>query len=48
MRKKNWSRVPDWRLTPRQTSRLSVGRKLTSTEFQPLRGSVCFANRILG
>jgi hypothetical protein len=30
-RKKNWSRVPDGRLTPKQTGRLTVGRKLTST-----------------
>jgi hypothetical protein len=30
-RKKNWSRVPDGRLTPRQTGRLTVGSKLTST-----------------
>jgi hypothetical protein len=30
-RKKNWSWVPDGRLTPRQSGRLTVGRKLTST-----------------
>jgi hypothetical protein len=30
-RKKNWSRVSDGRLTPGQTGRLTVGRKLTST-----------------
>jgi hypothetical protein len=30
-RKKNWSRVPDGRLTPGQTGRLTVGCKLTST-----------------
>jgi hypothetical protein len=30
-RKKNWSRVPDGRLTPGQTGRPTVGRKLTST-----------------
>jgi hypothetical protein len=30
-RKENWSRVPDGRLTPRQTGRLTVARKLTST-----------------
>jgi hypothetical protein len=36
-RKKNWSRVPDRRLTPRQTGRLTVGRKLTSTSV--LRGT---------
>jgi hypothetical protein len=29
--KKNWSQVPDGRLTPGQTGRLTVGRKLTST-----------------
>jgi hypothetical protein len=28
-RKKNWSKVPDGRLTPGQTGRLTVGRKLT-------------------
>jgi hypothetical protein len=28
-RKKNWSQVPDGRLTPGQTGRLTVGRKLT-------------------
>jgi hypothetical protein len=27
-RKKNWSRVPDGRLTPGQTGRLTIGRKL--------------------
>jgi hypothetical protein len=30
-RKKNLSWVPDGRLTPRKTGRLTVGRKLTST-----------------
>jgi hypothetical protein len=30
-RKKNWSQVPDGRLTPGQTGRLTVGRKLTAT-----------------
>jgi hypothetical protein len=30
-RKKNWSQVPDGRLTPGQTGRLTVSRKLTST-----------------
>jgi hypothetical protein len=30
---KNWSRVPDGRLTPGQTGRLTVGRKLTSTSL---------------
>jgi hypothetical protein len=29
-RKKNWSQVPDGRLTPGQTGRLTVGRKLTN------------------
>jgi hypothetical protein len=29
--KENWSKVTDGRLTPRQTGRLAVGRKLTST-----------------
>jgi hypothetical protein len=29
-RKHNWSQVPDWRLTPGQTGRLTVGRKLTN------------------
>jgi hypothetical protein len=31
MRKKNWSRLPDGRLTPRLTGRLTVGRNVTST-----------------
>jgi hypothetical protein len=30
-RKKNWSQVPDERLTPGQTGRLTVGRKFTAT-----------------
>jgi hypothetical protein len=30
-RKKNWSQVPDGRLKPGQTGRLTVGRKLTAT-----------------
>jgi hypothetical protein len=30
-RTKNWSQVPDGRLKPRQTGRLTVGRKLTVT-----------------
>jgi hypothetical protein len=30
-RKQNWSQVPDGRLTPGQTGRLTVGRKLTAT-----------------
>jgi hypothetical protein len=29
-RKQNWSQVPDGRLTPGQTGRLTVGRKLTN------------------
>jgi hypothetical protein len=29
--KKNWSRVPDGRLTPRLTGRLTVGCNVTST-----------------
>jgi hypothetical protein len=29
-RRKNWSQVPDGRLTPGRTGRLTVGRKLTS------------------
>jgi hypothetical protein len=29
-RKKNWSQVPDGHLTPGQTGRLTVGRKLTA------------------
>jgi hypothetical protein len=39
-RKKNWAHIPDGRLTPRQTGRLTVGRKLTltSTDSKP-RGS---------
>jgi hypothetical protein len=31
--KKNWSRVPDGRLTPGQTVRLTVGHKVTSTSI---------------
>jgi hypothetical protein len=31
---KNWSRVPDGRLTPRQTGRLIVDRNVTSTSWQ--------------
>jgi hypothetical protein len=31
-RKKIWSQVPDERLTPGQTGRLTVGRKSTATE----------------
>jgi hypothetical protein len=27
-RKKNWSRVPDGRLTPRRTGRLTIGRNV--------------------
>jgi hypothetical protein len=30
-RKQNWSQVPDERLTPGQTGRLTVGRKITAT-----------------
>jgi hypothetical protein len=30
-RKQNWSQVPDGRLTPGRTDRLTVGRKLTAT-----------------
>jgi hypothetical protein len=30
-RKKNWSQVPDGRLTPGQTGPLTVGHKLTAT-----------------
>jgi hypothetical protein len=30
-RKKNWSLVPDGRLTPRLTGRMIVGRNVTST-----------------
>jgi hypothetical protein len=30
---KNWSRVPDGRLTPRRTGRLIVGRNVTSTSI---------------
>jgi hypothetical protein len=29
-RKQNWSQVPDGRLTPGQTGRLTVGHKLTN------------------
>jgi hypothetical protein len=35
-RMKNWSQVPDGRLTPRQTGRLTVSRKLThSVTLEP-------------
>jgi hypothetical protein len=34
-RKKNWSRVPDGRLTPGQTGRLTVGRNLAATATRP-------------
>jgi hypothetical protein len=30
-KEKNWSRVPDGCLTPRQTGRLTVGRNITLT-----------------
>jgi hypothetical protein len=30
---KNWSRVPNGSLTPRQTGRLIVGRNVTSTSI---------------
>jgi hypothetical protein len=45
-REKNWSRVPDGRLTPRQTGRLTVGRKLTSTSVRSPTVR-CFGNRKL-
>jgi hypothetical protein len=31
LNEKNWPRVPDGFLTPRQTDQLSVGRKITLT-----------------
>jgi hypothetical protein len=34
-RKKNWSQVPDGRLTSGQTGQLAVGRKLTATATWP-------------
>jgi hypothetical protein len=34
-RKENWSQVPDGRLTPGQTGRLTVGRKLTACLPRP-------------
>jgi hypothetical protein len=37
--RKNWSRVPDGCLTPRQTGRLTVGRKLTSTSTSTSYGT---------
>jgi hypothetical protein len=37
-RKKNWSQVPDGLLTPGQTGRLTVGRKLTANATN----DVCF------
>jgi hypothetical protein len=39
-RKKNWSRVPDGRLTPRRTGRLIVGRNVTLTLTLTLTGSL--------
>jgi hypothetical protein len=37
-----WSQVPDGRLTPRRTGRLTVGRKLTSTssKINPMLGGI--------
>jgi hypothetical protein len=32
---KNWSQVPDGRLTPRRTGRLIVGRNVTSNSTSP-------------
>jgi hypothetical protein len=37
---KIWSWAPDGRLTPRQTGRLTVGRKLTSTSL-PVSNMMC-------
>jgi hypothetical protein len=34
-RKRNWSQVPDGRLTPGQTDRLNVGRELTHSLTRP-------------
>jgi hypothetical protein len=45
-RKKNWSQVPDGRLTPEQTGRLTINRKLTATSTaiaQQQRNGVFYA-----
>jgi hypothetical protein len=42
--KKNWSQVPDGHLTPGQTGRLTVGRKLTATATSALVGSEWLAS----
>jgi hypothetical protein len=41
-RTKNWSRVPDGRLTPRRTGRLIVVRNVTSTSSAPHRDNSKF------
>jgi hypothetical protein len=45
--KKNWSQVPDGRLTPRQTGRPAVGRKLTSTSSSTSTGGYKYENLAL-
>jgi hypothetical protein len=52
--KKNWSQVPDGRLTPGQTGRLTVGRQLTHSltvlllpTFKFKGSAVCSQNSIL-
>jgi hypothetical protein len=46
------TRVPDGRLTPGQTGRLTVGRKLTSTltsaAFQPVLGLLSVDTTVAG
>jgi hypothetical protein len=46
--KKNWSWVPDGRLTPRQTGRLTVGRNLTSTSASLAIDMLIFAVSCVG
>jgi hypothetical protein len=49
-RKKNWSQVPDGRLTPGQTGRLTVGHKLTATatiEQTDINVKTCLGSKIV-
>jgi hypothetical protein len=46
-KKKNWSQVPDGRLTPEQTGWLTVSRKLTATACSGLVGSVLFCTEFV-
>jgi hypothetical protein len=40
-RMKNWSQVPDGRLTPGQTDRLTVGHKLTASAAEGIQPVEC-------